>query len=293
MKSCGSDYTQALGKPFGDHEYNRYFTNRWGLKLSFGLWLSNYKEMLTDREANKLVSDFVAKKIRQRVHDPETAETLIPKNHGFGTRRVPMESGYYEAFNRSNVRLIDLHKTPIERVTEKGVKTTDEDFEFDMIVYATGFDAVTGAFDAIDFEGVDNIKLRDRWVDGPKTYLGITNHYFPNMFMVMGPHQAFGNIPRSIEYAVGWLSDCIEYLRKQGITWIEAKPEGVEKWTEHVHQIAQGLLSNEVDSWMTGVNKNVPGRQKRIVARYNGSAPAFREKCRQVAEAKYDTFKLA
>jgi cation diffusion facilitator CzcD-associated flavoprotein CzcO len=150
----------------------------------FGLWLSNYKEMLVDHSANKLVSDFVAKKIRQRVHNPETADLLVPKGHGFGTRRVPMETFYYEAYNRPNVRLIDLNNSPIEKITEKGLKTTKEDFEFDMLIYATGFDAVTGAFDAIDFEGVDGVKLLDRWSEGPKTYLGMTVQGFPNMFMV-------------------------------------------------------------------------------------------------------------
>ena len=150
----------------------------------FGLWLSNYKEMLMDHDANKLVSDFVAKKIRQRVHDQETANTLIPKNHGFGTRRVPMETFYYEAYNRPNVRLIDLHKTAIERITESGLKTSAEELEFDMIIYATGFDAVTGAFDAIDFQGVDGMRLFDKWMEGPKTYLGMTIQHLPNMFMV-------------------------------------------------------------------------------------------------------------
>ena len=135
----------------------------------FGMWLSNYKEMLIDHEANKLVSDFVAKKIRERVHDQDTAETLIPKNHGFGTRRVPMETFYYEAYNRPNVRLVDLHRTPIETITETGLRTNDEQFEFDMLIYATGFDAVTGSFDAIDFEGVNGAKLFHQWAEGPKT----------------------------------------------------------------------------------------------------------------------------
>ena len=277
----------------------------------FGMWLSNYKEMLINHDANKLVSDFVAKKIRQRVHDPETAETLIPKNHGFGTRRVPMETFYYEAYNRPNVRLVDLNKTPIQEINEHGPKTTAEQFEFDMLIYATGFDAVTGAFDAIEFQGVDGVKLLDQWSEGPRTYLGITIKDFPNMFMVsppppklnltilthmlpqiMGPHQAYGNIPRSIEYAVDWVSNCIEYLTNNSITRIEPTSKGVEEWTEHVHKISEGFLSNEIDSWMTGVNKNVKGRQKRIVARYNGSAPEFRRRCRDVADGRYDTFKL-
>lgn len=156
----------------------------------FGLWLSNYKEMLVNHDANKLVSDFVAKKIRQRIDDPETAETLIPKNHGFGTRRVPMETFYYEAYNRPNVRLIDLTKTPIERITEQGLKTSAEEFEFDMIIYATGFDAVTGAFDAIDFQGVNGVRLLDKWSEGPRTYLGMTVQDLPNMFMVRS-HRAW------------------------------------------------------------------------------------------------------
>ncbi len=152
----------------------------------FGIWLSNYKEILVDREANKLISDFVANKIRQRVSDPATAEKLIPTNHGFGTRRVPMETFYYEAYNRPNVKLVDLHTTPIERVTEKGIKTGGkggEDFEFDMLIYATGFDAVTGAFDALDFIGVNGETLKKKWEEGPQTYLGMTNRDMPNMFM--------------------------------------------------------------------------------------------------------------
>lgn len=161
----------------------------------FGMWLSNYKEILVDHKANDLVSDFVAKKIRQRVHDPATAETLIPKNHGFGTRRVPMETFYFEAYNRPNVRLVDLHRTPIEQITEKGLKTKGvdgavegEDHEFDMLIYATGFDAVTGAFDAMDFTGSGGVKLLEQWREGPRTYLGMTVQHFPNMFMVCCPY---------------------------------------------------------------------------------------------------------
>ena len=141
----------------------------------FGMWLSNYKEMLRDQAANDLVSDFIARKIRERVNDPATAETLIPKNHGFGSRRVPMETFYYEAYNRENVHLVDLTKTPIERVTGKGVKTTEREYEFDVLIYATGFDAVTGSFDAIDFIGNGGIRMRDEWEEGPKTYLGMVS----------------------------------------------------------------------------------------------------------------------
>ncbi|KAF2640006.1 FAD/NAD(P)-binding domain-containing protein [Massarina eburnea CBS 473.64] len=259
----------------------------------FGFWISNYKETLVDKKANALVSDFVAKKIRQRVKDPWTADKLIPKTYGFGLRRVPMETCFYEAFNRPNVRLVDLLSTPIERIDEYGVKTSQEEVKLDMIIYATGFSAITGAFDAIDFRGVNDIALRDLWQEGPRTYLGITAQHFPNMFMSIGPHQAYGNIPRSIEYAVGWIANCIEYLHNNGIDYIEAKEQGVQEWTDHVHELGQGLLSNEVDSWVTGVNKNVAGKQKRIIARYSGAASDFRRQCNMVASANYDTFSLA
>ncbi|KAK1812471.1 hypothetical protein LTR12_013165 [Friedmanniomyces endolithicus] len=266
-----------------------FWEELWALP-GFPFWLSNYKEILIDEKANDLVTEFVAKKIKERVHDPWTADKLVPKNHGFGTRRVPMETFYYEAYNRPNVRLVDLLETPIERVTADGITTSQEEFEFDMLIYATGFDAVTGAFDAIDFRGTDNHSLRDEWKDGPRTYLGLTVEHFPNMFMSMGPHQAYGNIPRSIEYAVGWIAECIGYCQTQGISRIEATDQGVQEWTDHVHDLGKNLLSNKVDSWMTGVNKNVAGKQKRIVARYMGAAPEFREKCNEVAGGGYELF---
>jgi cation diffusion facilitator CzcD-associated flavoprotein CzcO len=249
--------------------------------------------------ANTAFSDFIAGKIRQRVHDPVTAEKLIPKNHGFGTRRVPLETFYFEAYNRPNVRLVDLTEDgPIERITETGVqigstgKAAGEHIDLDVLIYATGFDAVTGAFTAVDFQGVGGQKLADTWSEGPRTQLGLLVHDFPNMMMVMGPHQMFGNIPRSIEYAVGWIADCIKFCRDRNVTRIEATAKGVEQWTDHVHKCAEGLLANEVDSWMTGVNKNLKHKQKRIIARYNGPAPGYRKFCSEVAAREYADFKL-
>lgn len=157
---------------FSEQEREHFWEGLYASR-GFGMWLSNYKEMLRDQQANDLVSAFIANKIRSRVNDPATAETLIPKNHGFGSRRVPMETFYYEAYNRENVHLVDLLKTPIERITEKGVQTEEGEYEFDMLIYATGFDAVTGSFDAIDFVGNNGIKMRDEWEEGPRTYLGM------------------------------------------------------------------------------------------------------------------------
>ena len=253
----------------------------------FGIWQGNFRDMLTDRRANALISDFVAGKIRQRVKDPATAEKLIPRNHGFGTRRVPLETRYYEAYNQDNVRLVDLLDTPIQRITPNGIQTSDAEYAFDIIVYATGFDAITGSFDRIDIRGVDGQRLKDRWQHGPETYLGVMVNGFPNMMMLIGPHTALGNIPRSIEYNVDWVTGLMRHARDHDVTRVDATVAGVTTWTDHVKALGVGLLSNEVDSWMTGVNRNVEGKQVRIVNRYSGSAPAYRARCDEVAVNGY------
>jgi cation diffusion facilitator CzcD-associated flavoprotein CzcO len=259
----------------------------------FGIWQGNLRDILIDREANALLSEFVANKIRGRVKDPKVAEKLIPKNHGFGTRRVPLETHYYEVYNQPNVRLVDLIETPIERITPTGIKTSDDDYAFDIIIYATGFDAITGSFDRIDIRGVDGVRLKEKWSSGPQTYLGVLVQAFPNMLMLMGPHTALGNIPRSIEYNVDWVTGLLRFAREHGLTRLEATEAGVQSWTEHVKSLGVGLLSNEVDSWMTGINRNVEGKQTRIIARYSGSAPAYRERCDAVVAADYRELALA
>jgi len=268
--------------------WEKLYNNR-----GFGLWQGNFRDILIDRKANALVSDFVARKIRQRVKNQAVAEKLIPKNHGFGTRRVPLETKYYEVYNQPNVELVDINQTPIERITSRGIKTNAVEREFDIIIYATGFDAITGAFDRIDFRGVDGLKLRDKWQGGPQTYLGLMVEGFPNMMMQMGPHTALGNIPRSIEYSVEWVAGLLRHARDQHVTRIEATPEGVASWTDHVKALGVGLLSNEIDSWMTGINRNVDGKQTRIIARYSGSAPAYRARCDRVAADGYRELRLA
>jgi cation diffusion facilitator CzcD-associated flavoprotein CzcO len=221
------------------------------------------------------------------------AEKLIPKNHGFGTRRVPLETRYYEVYNQPNVQLVDIKETPIERITPQGIKTSEADFEFDIIIYATGFDAITGSFDRIDIRGVDGVLLKDVWKNGPKTYLGVLVEDFPNMMMLMGPHTALGNIPRSIEYNVDWVTGLLRHARDHDLTRVAATDAGVASWTDHVRSLGVGLLSNEVDSWMTGINRNVEGKQTRIIARYSGSAPAYRARCDEVANKQYRELSLA
>ena len=221
------------------------------------------------------------------------AEKLIPKNHGFGTRRVPLETRYYEVYNQPNVKLVDINETPIERITPAGIKTSDAEYEFDMIIYATGFDAITGSFDRIDIRGVDGQRLKDKWQAGPQTYLGILVEGFPNMLMVMGPHAGLGNFPRAAEYSVEWVTGLVRFAHERGLTRIEATSAGVADWTDHVKALGEGLLMNEIDSWMTGVNRNVEGKQTRKIMRYSGGHPAFREHCDAVAADGYRKLALA
>ncbi len=267
--------------------YEKLYSER-----GFGIWQGNFRDILIDRKANATISEFVARKIRQRVKDQNVAQKLIPKNHGFGTRRLPLETFYYEVYNRDNVELVDITETPIERITPEGIKTSTRAYEFDIIIYATGFDAITGSFDKIDFRGVNGARLKDKWKRGPQTYLGLMVDGFPNMMMLMGPHTALGNIPRSIEYSVDWVTGLIRFARTNGLTRLEATSAGVESWTDHVKDLGVGLLSSEVNSWMTGINSNVEGKQTRIVARYSGSAPAYRERCDAVAANGYQELAL-
>ena len=274
-----------------DEEREAFYEKLYG-ERGFGIWQGNFNDILIDRRANATISDFVARKIRERVKDQRIAEKLIPKNHGFGTRRLPLETFYYEVYNRPNVELVDLMETPIERITPKGIKTREREYQFDIIIYATGFDAITGSFDSIDFRGANGVLLKEKWKHGPETYLGLMVDGFPNMMMLMGPHTALGNIPRSIEYSVDWVTGLMRFAQQNKLTRLEATAEGVSSWTDHVRALGVGLLSNEVNSWMTGINSNVEGKQTRIVARYSGSAPAYRARCDEVAAKGYEELRL-
>ena len=273
-------------------EREAFFEKLYG-EPGFGIWQANFRDILMDRDANALISDFVARKIRQRVKDPVVAEKLIPKNHGFGTRRLPLETFYYEVYNQPNVKLVDIAETPIECITPAGIRTSDTEYEFDLIIYATGFDAITGAFDRIDIQGVEGRRLKDAWRDGPQTYLGVLVENFPNLLMVMGPHAGLGNFPRAAEYSVNWVTGLIRHAHENGLTRIAATADGTARWTEHVKAMGQGLLANEVDSWMTGINRNVEGKQTRKIMRYSGGYPVYRDHCNGVASAGYREIALA
>ena len=277
------EVTQAEREAFWEKRY---------AEPGFGIWMGNFRDVLTDRDANKLMGDFVARKIRERVKDPVVAEKLVPKNHGFGMRRVPLESGYFEVYNQPNVKLIDLNETPIAAITPGGIRTSAGEFGFDMIIYATGFDAITGAFDRIDIRGVGGVSLKDKWADGPITFLGILADGFPNFMMVMGPHAGLGNFPRAVEYTSDWVTALIRHACDRGVTRIDTKPAAATAWTDHVIATNEGMLFNEVESWMTGVNRNVEGKHVRRVMRYSGGHPAFRHRCEAVVAGGYGELEL-
>jgi cation diffusion facilitator CzcD-associated flavoprotein CzcO len=277
-----------------EEEREAFWERRYG-EPGFGIWMANFRDVLTDPKANAALSDFVARKIRQRVRDPEVAERLIPKCHGFGTRRVPQETGFYEAFNLPHVRLVDVRETPVERVTPAGILTSDAEHGFDVIIYATGFDAITGSFDRIDFRGTGGLRLKEKWTEGPKTYLGLMSAGFPNMLTLVGPHNASTrcNIPRCIEQNVEWVTGLMRTLRDGGCTRFQATQEAEADWSRHVEELAAGMLYAQVDSWATGVNRNVEGKDVRRILQYQGGAPAYRARCDEVAAKGYEGIVLS
>jgi cation diffusion facilitator CzcD-associated flavoprotein CzcO len=258
----------------------------------FAIWLRNFREIFTDEKANAEFSEYIANRIRQRVKDSAVAEKLIPHDHGFGVQRVPMETHYFEAYNRDNVHLVDISETPIVEVTEKGLRTTEREYEFDIIVYATGFDAITGAFDHIDIRGIGGRKLRDLWSDGPTTFLGLMVHGFPNFLMPSGPQSgsASTNYPRGIETGVNWCTKLLEYMWEHGYTRADPTLEAQERWTEHVRKMYSAMLMRKAKSWFTGYNSNVPGHEygKTRYLVYNGGAPKFVGQINEVAEHDYE-----
>ena len=263
----------------------------------FGIWLANFRDIFMDEEANAEFSEFIADKIRSRVHDPVVAEKLIPKDHGFGFQRVPMETRYYEAYNRENVHLVDLQETPIERITPKGIQTTEREHEFDVIVYATGFDAITGAYDRMDIEGVGGQRLRDKWAEGPATYLGMQVSGFPNMFMPTGPQSgsASTNFPRGIEIGVDWCTELMQHMWKNELTREEATLDAEAEWSADVARMYGMLLMRKAQGWFTGYNSNVEGHEKGTIRYmvYNGGTPRFRKRITEVAESGYAGIELS
>ena len=257
----------------------------------FAIWLRNFREIFMDDEPNAELSEYIADRIRQRVHDPETAETLIPTDHGFGVQRVPMETNYYEAYNRPNVHLVDIAKNPLERVTENGLKTSEREYEFDVIIYSTGFDAITGAYDHIDIRGGNGAVLRENWETRISTYLGMFIEGFPNLIMPNGPQSgsAATNYPRGIEIGVSWVSDLLEHVKAKGYTRVEPTSQASERWTQHVEKMYSVMLMRKAKSWFTGYNSNVEGHEAGTIRYlvYNGGTPKYVATINQVVADDY------
>ncbi|KAG0608871.1 hypothetical protein M758_8G139300 [Ceratodon purpureus] len=253
--------------------------------------IQSYSDVMINKEANETICEFVREKIRSIVKDPQTAETLCPRSYAFGTKRVCLESGYYDAFNSDHVHLVDLRKTPLVEITASGIRTSEAEYELDAIVYATGYDAVTGALNRIDIRGKGGVSLREKWSDGPRTYLGLAIAGFPNLFVVTGPQSpsVFTNMAASIEQHVNWIADCIAYARREGAAEIDASADAEEAWVAHASAIAESTLYMCTNSWYTG--SNVPNKP-RVLLGYLGGLDNYTAKCNDVAAKQYEGFLL-
>jgi|HigsolmetaAR202D_1030399.scaffolds.fasta_scaffold00042_70 cyclohexanone monooxygenase len=253
--------------------------------------LGAFNDLNTNIESNCEAAEFIRQKIREIVHDPETARLLCPTDYPFGTKRLPVDTNYFATFNRPNVRLVDIRSAPIEEITPNGLRTSNEHFELDVIVFATGFDAMTGPLLKIDFRGRDNLSLREKWADGPRTYLGLQTHGFPNLFMITAPGSpsVLTNMPVAIEQHVEWISDCIAFMRQNDLTCIEACKVAEDKWVEHVNQEADKTLYPLANSWYIGAN--IPGKP-RIFMPYTGGLNNYRKLCNEIAAKGYEGFQF-
>ena len=260
----------------------------------YGIWLSGYRDLLTSKTSNSYLADYIASKIRQRVKDPAVAEKLIPKDHPFGTKRVPMETYYYEAYNRPNVHLVDVRETPITRIVPEGVQVGDTIYPLDVLIYATGFDAVTGPFDQMDIRGKGGMPLRDVWEDGPVTYLGLQVAGFPNFFTLVGPHNGatFCNVGVCGALQVEWVSEMLGYLRDKKLSYSEANDDAQEKWTAQIYEDFSKTLLTEADAWWVKTKINPDGTKTRRTLVHISGGPEYRKQCDEVASRGYEGFTL-
>jgi cyclohexanone monooxygenase len=273
-----------------DEERRQEFESRWNRGgLTFG---GAFLDLVFVEPANETAAEFVRSKIREIVKDPATADLLSPKDYPFATKRLCVDTRYYETFNRDNVELVDLKASPIEAITANGLRTTDAEYEFDAIVFATGFDAMTGALLSIDIRGRAGRSLRDAWSEGPRTYLGLQVAGFPNLFTITGPGSpsVLSNMIVSIEQHVDWITDCIGHLRAKGLQTIEPTADAQEAWVEHVNTVANMTLFPRANSWYVGAN--VPGKP-RVFMPYIGGVGMYAQKCNEVVANGYEGFVLS
>lgn len=238
--------------------------------------LSNFQDISTDMDVNAEVTAFIADQIRARVDDPAVAERLIPTDHTFGMKRPPLENGYFEVFNQDNVRLVSLGEDPIERFVPEGILTASGLIELDLIVLATGFDAVTGSLLRMDIRGTGGRTLADHWAEGPRTHLGLVTAGFPNLFLVGGPQSTTCNIPRSTESQVDWVTSILRRMRARDEHVVTTDLEAEEAWLDHVESTLGGTVLEHARSWAFG--SNVPGKRHRYLL-YAGGIPRYRQEC--------------
>lgn len=252
----------------------------------------SYADLAYNAESNETACAFIRSKIKEIVKDPEVAEKLMPSYY-YLTKRPVMDTNYYETFNRDNVSLVDVKATPIVEITPKGIRTTEEEYELDMIVFATGYDAMTGSLFKIDIRGKDGISLKEKWENGAnvRTYLGLTTTGFPNMFMITGPESpsVLVNMPSAVEQHVEWIADCMEYLRENDVETIEATKEAEEAWNRHCKEVGEATLFPKTDSWYTG--KNIEGKPSGFLI-YVGGLATYRQKCNDISNNGYEGFTL-
>lgn len=253
---------------------------------------ATYDDLLTNEQSNEKAAEFIRSKIRQIVKDPVVAEKLCPK-YMYGTKRQVLDSDYFEAYNRENVVLVDVKESPIKKITETGIQTTDEHYDLDRIIFATGYDGMTGSLFKIDIRGRNGETLKEKWEDGAsvQTYLGLTTAGFPNLFMITGPESpsVLVNMPIAIEQHVEWIAQCIDYLREHDIDLVEPHKEAEEAWSKHCQEIANTTLYVKGDSWYTGAN--IEGKPRSFLI-YLGGFDYYTKHCHEVAQNNYEGFKL-
>ena len=271
-------------------ERNASYEEKWaeGGSISF---LFSYNDLLVNKASNDTASEFVREKIRGTVNNPVVAELLAPKDHPIGTKRLCLDTNYYETYNRDNVTLVDVRNAPIVAITPEGVSTQAGDYALDAIVFATGFDAMTGALLEIDIRVKDGETLADHWRNGPKTYLGLMVAGFPNMFLITGPGSPSVKTQMilGIEHHVNWIADCLQHARQHGFTRIEAEPDSQDIWVDHVNEVADGTLYPLANSWYVGAN--IPGKP-RVFMPYVGGFATYKRKCDAIIANDYEGFRM-
>lgn len=288
---CDIDPIEKSALEVSPQERDAVYEDAWA-KGGFHYWVGTFKDVLVNPESNRTAYDFWREKTRQRIHDPSIAEKLAPTDppHPFGTKRPSLEQWYFDAFNQSNVTLVDIRQNPIMEITATGVLTSGGEHRLDLLVLATGFDAITGGLTQIDIVGANGISLKEKWASGVKDYLGLAVSGFPNMFVFYGPLSPAGlcNGPTCAELQGEWVVNCLQYLRDMNLTRIETTAVAEETWTKHVSDFAAMTLFPQADSWYMGAN--IPGKARQFLNYPN--VPMYMEQCNRSAREGYKGFEL-